>query len=1096
MEQNVIRPDLLPMTVPTFLLWVMALIGVAAWISAHRDVARKDPLRPSQRLGILVTVGTLASWTVMQLLGRWAFLAGSGHLLLLSFVSALSIELVSHLYRRECGLLPRRACRMLVACRMAVVIIILFMLLQPVLVGEHSRTIRRRVVVLMDDSASMNLQDKYWTVEERVEVSAALGVLEEVADEDLKKMQEGLPALAEEFAVFRMVAESSGEGADGELLDKKEVAKGVRKALDMLGPVAEKVANDAGVVPQEEFGDLRDTAGRASRLLGGTLVPTLEKLGEDCRDKDADIRNAVKGCADAMEQLVAALPDLQRARRAALYARRDEAGKAEALAAADATRAEIGRRLLSEDNHDDGETEIEKMRSVYDIDVYRFAANPVLDSALMPTDEDKKAAEKKRKETEKIEPPPIVAVTNVVHAAVTNVADAAAADGVMDVVEEVSKEEARIAAFRAATDITLALEMALREIPSEELAGFLVVTDGRYNGAAGVDAVARRLGNVKAPVSAVVLGGSKMPVDVAFGEARAPESVFLGDKVHVTGTLVATRSAGKEAKVRLYLGEEMVEEQVFRIENDDFEKEFRFTHKPESRGVIQYRLEIEEIPDEEFKENNKWTLDVAVSDDRTNVLLVDSRPRWEFRYLRNLFYGRDKSVHLQEYLIKPDRVAGVDAGPLPAASAGRPFGESESSTYPLSREEWRKFAVIILGDLNEYELPADEIENIKYCVAERGALLVMIAGPNSMPHKINNETLRELMPVVYEPSNKNLGKGPETRFRLKLTPAGRIHQVMMQSSSQSENEEIWEGIQTLDWRCSVEGVKPGAEVLAYAVADDGIDAQTAGLAVNDFAEDPDGAVKRLEEIRREQAKNSLVVAQQYGKGKVLMLNTDQSWRLRYKVGDVLHHQFWGQVLRWGAGEKLRAGNSFLRIGTDRLRYAPGDPVVVYARISDAEFNAMNNLEPTIKLYSDEAEVETVTLEYREGSNGFYEGKLSPLADPGKYRIVFESGQARDALGGEYPEGIETHFVVVTAERPAEFVNITASKAMPLRMAEASGGKVVGPADIEELQGSFGEGNRVVVERTEKTLWNSWILYAAVIGLLTAEWIVRKRHGVA
>ncbi len=157
---------------------------------------------------------------------------------------------------------------------------------------------------------------------------------------------------------------------------------------------------------------------------------------------------------------------------------------------------------------------------------------------------------------------------------------------------------------------------------------------------------------------------------------------------------------------------------------------------------------------------------------------------------------------------------------------------------------------------------------------------------------------------------------------------------------------------------------------------------------------------------------------------------------------------------------------------------------------------MNNLEPTIKLYSDEAEVETVTLEYREGSNGFYEGKLSPLADPGKYRIVFESGQARDALGGEYPEGIETHFVVVAAGRPAEFVNITASKAMPLRMAEASGGKVVGPADIEELQGSFGGGNRVVVERTEKTLWNSWILYAAVIGLLTAEWIVRKRHGVA
>lgn len=1088
MEQNIIRPDLLPMTVPTFLLWIMALVGVAVWIFAHRHVAWKDSLRPSQRLGILVPVGTVASWTVMQLLGRWAVLAGSGHLLLLAFIAALSIELVSHLYRRECGLLPRRTGRILVACRMAAVFIILFMLLQPVLVGEHSRTIRRRVVVLMDDSASMNLQDKYWTVEERVEIAAALGAIEEISDEDLEKMHQGLPAMAEEFAVFRMVAESYGEGTEEEPLDKKEVSKTVRKAIDMVEPVVEKVANDAGAVPKEEFGDLSDTAGRASRLLGETLLPTLGKLGEECRDKEADIRNSVKGCADAMEQLVAALPDLRRSRRAAMYARRDEVGKAEAMAAADSTRAEIGRRLLSEDNNDDGETEIEKLRSVYDVDVYRFAANPVLDSALMPTDEDKKAAAKTRKGMDEKESTPKVAVTNVVDVSSTN--------DVMAVEDKVSKEEARIAAFRSATDITVALERALREIPSEELAGFIVVTDGRYNGAAGVDAVARRLGNMKAPVSAVVLGGSKMPLDVAFGHARAPESVFLGDKVHVTGTIVATRAAGKDAKVRLYLGEEMVEEQVFRIENDDFEKEFRFTHKPESRGVIQYRLEIEEIPDEEFKENNKWTLDVAVSDDRTNVFLVDSRPRWEFRYLRNLFYGRDKSVHLQEYLVKPDRVAGVDPDPLPAASAARPFGESESSTYPLSREEWRKFAVIILGDLNEYELPAEEIENIKYCVAERGALLVIIAGPNSMPHKIRDEGLRELMPVVYEPSNKSLLKGPENRFRLKLTSAGKIHPVMMQSSSQSENEEIWEGIQTMDWRYRVNGVKPGAEVLAYAAAEEEPGAQTAEVAAHNFADDPEGAVIRLEEIRREQAKNSLVVAQQYGKGKVLMLNTDQTWRLRYKVGDVLHHQFWGQVLRWGAGEKLRAGNSFVRIGTDRLRYAPEEPVVVYARISDAEFNAMNDLEPKIKLYSEENEIETVTLEYREGSNGFYEGKLSPLADPGKYRVAFESGKARDALGSEYPEGIETHFVVVTAERPAEFVNITASKAMPLRMAEASGGKVVGPADIEELQGSFGEGNRVLVERTEKTLWNSLLLYAAVIGLLTAEWIVRKRHGVA
>ena len=59
-----------------------------------------------------------------------------------------------------------------------------------------------------------------------------------------------------------------------------------------------------------------------------------------------------------------------------------------------------------------------------------------------------------------------------------------------------------------------------------------------------------------------------------------------------------------------------------------------------------------------------------------NVLLVDGRPRWEYRYLRNLFYGRDKSVHLQDWLVHPDSIYGIQPKLLEYASASRPFGQS------------------------------------------------------------------------------------------------------------------------------------------------------------------------------------------------------------------------------------------------------------------------------------------------------------------------------------------------------------------------------------------------------------------------------------
>ena len=165
---------------------------------------------------------------------------------------------------------------------------------------------------------------------------------------------------------------------------------------------------------------------------------------------------------------------------------------------------------------------------------------------------------------------------------------------------------------------------------------------------------------------------------------RSPDSVFLGDKVRIAGSIVATGASGRETKVRLMLGEDVVGEQTIFIENNDFAREFRFTHLPAEKGVLRYQVVLDAVPDEAFADNNAWSVDVSVTDDRTNVLLVDSRPRWEFRYLRNLFYGRDKSVHLQDWLVHPDTIAGVQPKLLGFASASRAFGDSEAGGWPAS----------------------------------------------------------------------------------------------------------------------------------------------------------------------------------------------------------------------------------------------------------------------------------------------------------------------------------------------------------------------------------------------------------------------------
>jgi len=386
------------------------------------------------------------------------------------------------------------------------------------------------------------------------------------------------------------------------------------------------------------------------------------------------------------------------------------------------------------------------------------------------------------------------------------------------------------------------------------------------------------------------------------------------------------------------------------------------------------------------------------------------------------------------------------------------------------------------ADLGADILTPDVVENIRHCVGERGALLVVIAGPRKMPHGIADAKFQELLPVRYTVDPDGSWAPPEERCRLALTAPGRTHPVLQQSSSISENEAVWNEMPEITWRFPVLGFKPGAEVLAYAQPSDAVKQDPGLLGVAD-------AAARLDAETQTRARNALVVAQNYGRGKVLMLNFDQTWRLRYRAGDKYHHKFWGQVMRWGVGEKLRAGREGLRLGTDELVYTPQHPARVLARVTDSNFASVPDAQLDAAVIHGGTEVARVRLVYREGSHGMYEAALPPIADPGRYdvRLTRKDGAAEDR--------VETAFLVVSAERPVELGDVSATRTTLDILAHWTNGRVVGPAHAGELWNAFGEGCQVVAERRERPLWDRPWIYLLIVGLLTAEWIFRKRGGL-
>jgi hypothetical protein len=305
---------------------------------------------------------------------------------------------------------------------------------------------------------------------------------------------------------------------------------------------------------------------------------------------------------------------------------------------------------------------------------------------------------------------------------------------------------------------------------------------------------------------------------------------------------------------------------------------------------------------------------------------------------------------------------------------------------------------------------------------------------------------------------------------------------MLQSGSLSENEELWRSLPTFDWRLPVTA-KPGAEVLAVAAPEGGEQEKV----LTDVRQ----AVAHLDDVMQYRNRHALIVAQRVGRGKVLGLAFDRTWRLRYRTGDVRHHRFWGQVMRWGLGERLRAGQELFRVGTDRLVYGPEDPINVMARVLGADFSGVADAELEAVLKNSEGrEITRTRLAPRAESHGFYEAALPPQGRAGACHLEVVR------LDSVAHERVETSLLVTASRRPIEMGNVRPTRDVLDALAKGTGGKVVTPDAVQSLAEIFGEGRRVVQERREYALWNNPYVLVLLALLLTLEWLLRKKGGLA
>ncbi|MGE3241450.1 MAG: hypothetical protein AB7G28_04680 [Pirellulales bacterium] len=582
----------------------------------------------------------------------------------------------------------------------------------------------------------------------------------------------------------------------------------------------------------------------------------------------------------------------------------------------------------------------------------------------------------------------------------------------------------------------------------------LLLTDGRHNSSDGPapQEVAAQLAGMN--VYVVPIGSAVRVRDVLLHRVEAPATVAEKDSALIDVIVSAFDCDGDKTAVVLRHEGREVDRVPISFAGQQGDQRARFKVAADKLGWQEYVVEVEPVDDETNTANNYMPVSFEVVRDRTRVLLAEGVARWEYRYLNQLF-RREQHVECDEILFSP-RLHGT------GKMAERP-------EFPSDVESWAAYDVVILGDLGPLQLSQTSQQALADAVRKRGCNLIVIAGENSMPARFAGQPLMDLLPVEQDTSVY-----AQEGYGVAVSDEGRFHSALQIAGSMEESIDQWRQVYARFpiYRLSdYSRPKSTARTLLAAVSD----------AAGGVAED--GAPK---------VEHAYLCWQRIGAGRVVYLAAPETWRLRFRRSDEMHHRFWGQLLRWITASTGGSGTDLVRLQTDRTNYLAGDTVEVTAWLKGPSGRPLAT--ESIEAHAESFDDKSVSVDLTADGDvpGRYFAKLAGLA-PGAYQITVR-GEIVDKL---VPPGAEVAMSTVTVRSTdnVEMMNTQCNRALLEQVAKVTGGQVIPPTAIDEVLQlvSFTPEVSERIERT--TLWDRWSNLLLVLGCVFTEWTVRKLKGL-
>lgn len=594
-----------------------------------------------------------------------------------------------------------------------------------------------------------------------------------------------------------------------------------------------------------------------------------------------------------------------------------------------------------------------------------------------------------------------------------------------------------------------------QEQKSEQSAPLLLFTDGQHNSGSEPLEVLKDWPKERAPIYIVGMGESSPPEKVSILQVESPQQLYRSDRLQ--GAVRIQNGLPKDVAFDvsiMHQGEVLWNQSLTSSGASNQDIPFTFAIEelvkklekelPEGQQVQKLTIPLEAkvtpagMATDDPASVHSWLLGVTTRKQR--ILMLDSRSRWETRYLRNAL-ERDPQWEVHAYLLEKGKEPqwfsqGMDAVP-----------------FPKEPHQYDSFDLIICGEIDPDAVNEEMIQNIQHAVQRVGAGWIVVDGQRGLWKHDNYRSLRPMLPIEWlEP----MADSAEATWSVKPISDSTYASVLNLSEGNTQNSaDVWSRLPGFKTLVPVKAL-PGSQTLA---------------ALN------------------YQGKTSpYIVTRSAGAGRVLYFASDESWRWRFEVADKIHQRLWNQVCRWCMREPYAIETEYVALDSGEPVYALGQSVPIRARIRDSagEPAVLPQIEAQIKKGANT--IATLSLSMEADLPGTYRGQVTGLA-PGDYEVsLVLPGFSVEAAN------VKTMFRILEPAN-TELQNVTRNDLLLAQIASLSGGKYVKENEIAELWEAMKLRHNSKLVESDQLLWQSYWWFVPVVLIIAVEWWLRKKAGL-